>query len=298
MKIFPTIGVPKKFRRIQLKPFLAYTAITLTLITIWCESLSYGQSDQVEYGEISYNRIIEDITVEKAYKLIQENEENPDFVILDIRTPEEFARGHIKNAVNWVDYYSETFREDLDGLNKTKTYLIYCRTGGRSGITLTIMDDLGFSEVYNMLGGITAWKQQGFQVVTTGVGADNANDNDRDGLPDDWERRYFGDLSQGAGGDFDGDGVSNVEEYQVGTNPSSMAVGDVAPLGDRDGTVNVGDALVALRFALTLETPTAEDIAHGDVAPLDAQNKPNPDGVINVGDALVILRKALEIISF
>jgi len=60
----------------------------------------------------------------------------------------------------------------------------------------------------------------------------------------------------------------------------------------------VGDALVALRFALGLETPTPEDIAHGDVAPLDEENKPNPDGVINVGDALVILRKALGIVVF
>jgi len=74
--------------------------------------------------------------------------------------------------------------------------------------------------------------------------------------------------------------------------------GDVAPLGNPDGTVNVGDALVALRFALTLETPTQEDKIHCDVAPLDTQNKPSPDGVINVGDALVILRKALGIISF
>jgi len=76
------------------------------------------------------------------------------------------------------------------------------------------------------------------------------------------------------------------------------ADGDVAPLGSRDGTVNVGDALVALRFALGLESPTQDDISHGDVAPLDASNKPSPDGVINVGDALVILRKALGIVSF
>ncbi|MEA3361280.1 MAG: hypothetical protein U9R17_18000, partial [Thermodesulfobacteriota bacterium] len=74
--------------------------------------------------------------------------------------------------------------------------------------------------------------------------------------------------------------------------------GDIAPLGNRDGTVNVGDALVALRFALTLETPTQEDMQHGDVAPLDTNGQPNPDGVINVGDALVILRKALGIIGF
>jgi len=79
---------------------------------------------------------------------------------------------------------------------------------------------------------------------------------------------------------------------------SSLCDGDVAPLGNRDGTVNVGDALVALRFALGLETPTQEDMGHGDVAPLDAGGQPNPDGVINVGDALVILRKALGIIGF
>ena len=79
---------------------------------------------------------------------------------------------------------------------------------------------------------------------------------------------------------------------------SSLCDGDVAPLGNRDGTVNVGDALVALRFALGLETPTQEDMGHGDVAPLDAGGQPDPDGIINVGDALVILRKALGIIGF
>jgi hypothetical protein len=80
-------------------------------------------------------------------------------------------------------------------------------------------------------------------------------------------------------------------------NPS-LHDGDVAPLGNRDSKVNVGDALVALRFALTLEIPTQEDMQHGDVAPLDATGNPSPDGEITVGDALVILRKALGIIAF
>jgi len=73
--------------------------------------------------------------------------------------------------------------------------------------------------------------------------------------------------------------------------------GDLAPLGNRDGIVTVGDALVALRFALGLETPTQDDIAHGDVAPLDNSGLPSPDGQITVGDALVILRNALGLIS-
>jgi len=74
--------------------------------------------------------------------------------------------------------------------------------------------------------------------------------------------------------------------------------GDVAPLGARDGTVNVGDALVALRFALGLESPSQDDITHGDVAPLDDSNQPTPDGAITVGDALVILRKALGLVDW
>ncbi|MEA3358133.1 MAG: invasin domain 3-containing protein, partial [Thermodesulfobacteriota bacterium] len=61
---------------------------------------------------------------------------------------------------------------------------------------------------------------------------------------------------------------------------------------------NVGDALVCLRFALGLETPTQEDTAHGDVAPLDINGQPDPDGNITVGDALVILRKALGLVSW
>ena len=76
--------------------------------------------------------------------------------------------------------------------------------------------------------------------------------------------------------------------------------GDIAPLGSPDGQVNVGDALVGLRFALGLEPghPTANELCHGDVAPLDTSNQPSPDGEITVGDALVILRKALGLISF
>jgi len=74
--------------------------------------------------------------------------------------------------------------------------------------------------------------------------------------------------------------------------------GDVAPLGNRDSIVNVGDALVALRFALGLETPTQDDTVYGDVAPLDADGQPQPDGTITVGDALVILRKALGLVDW
>ncbi len=105
-------------------------------------------------------QIIEDITPQEAFTLIQNNRNNPDFVIIDVRTPKEFTEEHIENAIN-LDYYSETFRGELNKLDKNKTYLIYCRIGGRSGSALDIMKELNFKEVHNMLGGILAWNAEG-----------------------------------------------------------------------------------------------------------------------------------------
>ncbi len=109
-------------------------------------------------------QIIEDITPQEALTLIQNNQNNPDFVIIDVRTREEFSGEHIENATN-IDFYSETFRDMLNNLDKNKTYLIYCRSGARSGSTLDIMAELNFKEVYNILGGILSWEAEGLPMV-------------------------------------------------------------------------------------------------------------------------------------
>jgi rhodanese-related sulfurtransferase len=109
-------------------------------------------------------QILEDISIEEAYNLIENNTENQNFIILDIRTQEEYESGHIQNSI-MIDYYSDIFKNELDKLDKNKTYLIYCRTGRRTGLTLDIMEELGFIEVYNMLGGITQWQAKGYPVV-------------------------------------------------------------------------------------------------------------------------------------
>jgi rhodanese-related sulfurtransferase len=105
-------------------------------------------------------QILNTINPEQAFTLIQDNKNNPDFVILDVRTPEEFADGYIENAIN-LDFYSEVFRDELDKLDKDETYLIYCRSGNRSGRTLPIMEELGFRKVHNMHGGIVEWQAKG-----------------------------------------------------------------------------------------------------------------------------------------
>ena len=109
-------------------------------------------------------QIIEDVTLEEAYALIADNLGNPNFVIIDVRTPEEYASGHIEKAIN-LDYYSETFADELDKLDKDKTYLIYCRSANRSGKALDMMAELGFAEVYNMLGGMAQWEAVGLPTV-------------------------------------------------------------------------------------------------------------------------------------
>ena len=109
-------------------------------------------------------KILKDITPVEAFDLIQENKENIDFIILDVRTEPEYKSGHIENAEN-IDYYSEGFEDELGELDKNKTYLIYCASGNRSGRTLKIMKRRGFQKAYNVLGGIKGWKSKGLPVV-------------------------------------------------------------------------------------------------------------------------------------
>jgi rhodanese-related sulfurtransferase len=107
---------------------------------------------------------IKDITAQEAFDLIQDNRNDPDFVILDVRTAAEFAEGHIENAEN-IDFYAATFRDELDNLDKSQTYLIYCQSGNRSGQARDIMAELDFEEVYNVLGGILDWQAEGLPTV-------------------------------------------------------------------------------------------------------------------------------------
>lgn len=88
-----------------------------------------------------------------------------DVVILDVRTPAEFADGHIANAIN-IDAQSGNFAAEIEGLDKTKTYAVYCRSGNRSGTATQIMAEAGFSKLYNMNGGTIDWTNSGFALTT------------------------------------------------------------------------------------------------------------------------------------
>lgn len=104
------------------------------------------------------------ITTQDAYNLIQNNRDNPNFVILDVRTADEFNSGYIAGAVN-IDYYSSEFKANIGKLDKNKQYLVYCRTGIRGAASVQIMVDMGFKHTQNMAGGITQWIQDGYSIV-------------------------------------------------------------------------------------------------------------------------------------
>ena len=87
-----------------------------------------------------------------------------DVVVLDVRTPEEFQAGHLEGAVN-VDFYAADFETQLDALSKDVTYVVYCRSGNRSGQSIGLMEQLGFSSVYDVDGGILEWVDDGLPLA-------------------------------------------------------------------------------------------------------------------------------------
>lgn len=89
---------------------------------------------------------------------------NTNAVVLDVRTPQEFAQGHIPGAV-LLDFKSPGFATELEKLDKSKTYLVHCAAGTRSAKAALQMHDLGFPKVGNLEGGFEAWKAAGKPVL-------------------------------------------------------------------------------------------------------------------------------------
>lgn len=85
-------------------------------------------------------------------------------VVLDVRTPAEFAAGHLENAIN-IDVESGTFEADIAALDPAKTYAVYCRSGNRSQTATALMTDAGFTSIFELDGGIGAWMAAGLPVV-------------------------------------------------------------------------------------------------------------------------------------
>ncbi len=85
--------------------------------------------------------------------------QNADTLVIDVRTPDEYAVGHIKASIN-IDFKADSFADELKKLDPTKTYLVHCRSGGRSTSALDTFEKLGFHHVIHLDGGMMDWGKE------------------------------------------------------------------------------------------------------------------------------------------
>ncbi len=88
----------------------------------------------------------------------------PDVVVIDVRTPQEYAAGHVEGAVN-IDVEAPDFTTRIGDLDPAGTYALYCRSGNRSAVAATAMADTGFTNVHNLKGGISDLQAAGAPIV-------------------------------------------------------------------------------------------------------------------------------------
>jgi len=88
------------------------------------------------------------------------NSVNKDILLIDVRTPQEFASGHLENAVN-IDYFDSDFNAQFKNLDKNKPVYLYCKSGRRSANAAEKLEDMGFVKIYDLEGGTVNWKAKG-----------------------------------------------------------------------------------------------------------------------------------------
>lgn len=128
--------------------------------TGYCVLVILGFGLFLPYDITAQEELLVHYSALKCDSLVQANTDNPNFVILDVRTPGEHNPDHLEGAIN-RNFFDPDFNDQLAALPRHKLYLMHCASGGRSGQTFTRMVDLGFPRVVEMVGGIAAWNNAG-----------------------------------------------------------------------------------------------------------------------------------------
>ncbi len=101
----------------------------------------------------------------EAYELMELRADDPGFIILDVRSIEEYEKEHIKGAII-IDKKKSSFRDEVDKMDRQREYIVYCRTGRRSNEAVWIMHEFGFKNIHHLDGGITNWKNEGLPTIS------------------------------------------------------------------------------------------------------------------------------------
>jgi len=126
-----------------------------------CNQLSDPKwiKQNIEYFPIGFaaeKGIYKDISPKETHQMIQEHSQDQNFVVLDVKTEGEYLKNHLSNS-KLFDFFSPSFKDDLFRLDKNKIYIVICKIGIRSEIAMNLMKKMGFTEVYNVLGGDDRW---------------------------------------------------------------------------------------------------------------------------------------------
>lgn len=111
-------------------------------------------------GQEKKTHTFENVTVKKFQQLIKAKGAQ----LIDVRTPGEYEKGHLKDAL-LIDFMNSNFKDiAFSEVDKDKPILVYCASGGRSAKAAKIYKDAGFLKVYNLLGGFRAWKAKNLEI--------------------------------------------------------------------------------------------------------------------------------------
>lgn len=108
----------------------------------------------------SSDGVIEVVAPRAMYDVLKEA---PKAQLIDVRTDEEFGASHLKNAQN-ICVTDSDFREKASFLDKNKPVYVYCKKGGRSAKAAKVLKELGFTKIYDLQGGITAWDKNNLEL--------------------------------------------------------------------------------------------------------------------------------------
>lgn len=164
-----------KSHRLWLRRFTVYmiACFAVVIVTVSCspggENGSVNTNYQTNTNTVTNTNIVtntqtntipvsflSNLSVSNAYRLLIENETNPNFIVIDVRIPAEYQNGTLPGAIN-VDYY-DNFSSNIVNYEVDNTYLIFCQSGVRSGNASRLMTNAGFLYIYNMSGGFGAYQ--------------------------------------------------------------------------------------------------------------------------------------------
>jgi len=143
-----------------MKKTIFILALSTSFVAFGCNNSNAKQTkettDNTAIVQQKAANVIENVEVKTFKKLIATKKGQ----LVDVRTPQEWESGTIEGATK-INFFDKNFQEQLMKLDKNKPVYVYCATGGRSGKAAKQMEKMGFKKVYNLNGGITAWKAAG-----------------------------------------------------------------------------------------------------------------------------------------